>query len=286
MRIFLTGATGALGRRMLPMLVAEGHDVVATTRSSARAAALETEGAQPVVLDGLDRAAVVAAVTAAKPDVVVHQMTALSGVNDAKHFDRSFAATNRLRTAGTDNLVAAAQSAGVRRLVAQSYAGWPNAGDDGRLTDEDTPLDASVAPQARESLAAIAHVERSVPAAPGIEGVVLRYGSFYGPGTSFASDGDLTALIRRRRLPVVGGGGGVWSFIHLDDAARATLLALDRGAPGVYNVVDDDPAPVSEWLPALASILGAGPPRRVPAWVVKPIIGTHGINMMTGPAAR
>ena len=276
MRVFVTGATGALGRHLVPALVAAGHEVTATTRAPSRAGWLREVGAEPVVVDGLDREAVIAAVRAAAPEVIVHEMTALAGMRSFRHPDRLFAATNELRTRGTDNLLAAAAGAGTRRVIAQSYAG---AGPDERpgpvKTEEDLPRWRPIQ-SARQGPAAIAHVEAVVPArAP--EGLVLRYGGFYGPGT-----GDfMVNAVRRRQVPVIGGGTGVWSFIQITDAAAATVAAVDRGAPGLYNVVDDDPAPVAEWLPYLAEVLGAKPPRRMPAWLGRLLAGEFVVAQMT-----
>jgi 2-alkyl-3-oxoalkanoate reductase len=276
MRVFVTGATGALGLHLVPGLVAAGHEVTATTRTPGKAGRLRADGATPVVLDGLDRAAVVAAVGDAGPEVIVHQMTALADMRSLRNTDRVFAATNELRTRGTDNLLAAAAEAGTRRVIAQSYTGWPNERSGGPVKTEDDPLDSRVLPSAARTLAAIRHVEQAVPEmAP--EGVVLRYGSFYGPGASQV----LLDLLRERRLPVVGGGTGIWSFIEITDAAAATIAAVGGGAPGVYNVVDSDPAPVAEWLPYLASVAGAKPPLRVPAWLGRLLAGEFVVTQMT-----
>jgi 2-alkyl-3-oxoalkanoate reductase len=275
--IFLAGATGAVGRALIPKLVERGHTVTGTTRTPAKADALRALGATPVVLDGLDRDAVVAAVAAAEPDAIVHEMTALGGMSDVRHIEREFAETNRLRVEGTDNLLAAARAAGVERVVAQSFTGWPYARTGGPVKTEDDPLDPDPPAQLRTTLEAIRHVERSVTAAGG---VVLRYGGFYGPGTGMAPGGDQWETVHARRFPVVGDGGGIWSFVHIDDAASATVAALERWTPGeVYNVVDDEPAPVREWLPALASSIGARPPRRVPRFVGR-LMGEHIVTMM------
>jgi nucleoside-diphosphate-sugar epimerase len=281
MRIFLAGATGALGRRLVPALTSRGHTVVGSTRSAAKAGALRDLGAEPVVLDALDRAAVRAAVAAAKPDAIVHQLTALTGHADLRRFDRMFAETNRLRTEGTDHLLAAAQDAGVHRFVAQSFTGWTNERTGGPVKTEDDPLDPHPAAASRQTLAAMRELESAVPAAPGLAGIVLRYGIFYGPGTGLGTGGDMLELVRKRRLPVVGGGAGVWSFVHIDDAAQATVLAVESDPTGLYNVVDDEPAPVRDWLPYLAGAIGAKPPRRVPAWLVRPLLGEHGVSVMT-----
>jgi nucleoside-diphosphate-sugar epimerase len=279
MRVFVTGATGALGRHLVPGLVAAGHDVTATTRTSGKTARLREAGATPVVLDGLDRDAVIAAVEAAAPDVIVHQMTALGGdASGFRNVDRLFAATNELRTRGTDNLLDAAERAGVRRVVAQSYAGGgPHRPSGDRLKTEEDPVDWKPIRNATQAPAAIRHVDETVPARAQ-EGIVLRYGGFYGPGSSEA----LLDAVRKRRVPVVGGGTGVWSFIEITDAAAATLAAIEHAAPGIYNIVDDDPAPVAEWLPYLADVAGAKPPMRVPAWLGRLLAGPFIVEQMTG----
>jgi 2-alkyl-3-oxoalkanoate reductase len=278
MRIFLAGATGALGSRLVPQLLAAGHDVTGTTRSPAKADALRAAGVEPVVADGLDRDAIVAAVVAARPDAIVHQLTALAGLSSLRDFDGAFALTNRLRTEGTDNLLAAAREAGVGGFVAQSYAGWPYARSGGPVKSEDDPLDPDPVPSMRETLAAIRHLEAAVTEAGGI---VLRYGGFYGPGTGLTRGGEQVEMIRKRRFPIVGDGGGVWSFVHIDDAAAATVAALERGTPGIYNVVDDEPAPARDWLPALAAAAGAKPPRRLPRWLARLAAGEALTAMMT-----
>jgi nucleoside-diphosphate-sugar epimerase len=234
-----------------------------------------------VVADALDRDAVLAAVVAARPEVVVHQLTDLAGATDLRRFDEGFASTNRLRTEGTDHLLAAARAAGARRLVAQSFAGWPFARTGGPVKTEDDPLDPDPPAELRRTLDAIRHLESAVLGAAGLEGVVLRYGGFYGPGTSAGEGGFMLAELRRRRIPIVGAGTGVWSFVHIDDAATATVAAVGRGVPGIYQVVDDDPAPVSDWLPALAAAVGARPPRRVPVWLARLLAGSHGVVLMT-----
>lgn len=281
MQILLAGASGALGRHLVPRLVARGHDVCGLTRSETGAELVRSLGATPLVADALDGDAVGRAVARARPDVIVHQLTALPAELDPRHFDRDFAATNRLRTEATDHLLSAGRATGVRRVVAQSYAGWPYARVGGPVKDEDAPLDPRPAAAMRETLAAIRHLEAAVLEAPGIEGIVLRYGGFYGPHTSMAADGAMTELIRRRRVPVVGDGGGVWSFVHVDDAAEATAIAVGWAAPGVYNIVDDEPAPVAEWLPGAARALGAPPPRHVPRWLGRMLAGEVATVMMT-----
>jgi len=277
MRVFVAGAAGAIGQQLLPQLVAQGHQVTAATRNPAKVARLRELGAEPTVVDGLDAMAVGEAVARAEPDAVVHQMTALAGDTDMRHFDRMFAVTNRLRTQGTDHLLAAAAAAGARRFIAQSYTGWPNIREGGPVKTEDDPLDPNPPAAQRESLAAIEYVERVVPAAAPLQGIVLRYGAFYGPG---ASD-SLVGLIRKRRLPIIGDGAGVWSFLHISDAASATLAALEHGRPGVYNVVDDEPARVTEWLPFLARAVGAKPPLRVPVWLGRLAAGEVAVSAMT-----
>jgi nucleoside-diphosphate-sugar epimerase len=280
-KVFVAGATGAVGKRLVPLLVASGHDVVAMTRSPDKADSLRAAGAEPVVADGLDRAAVTRAVASSAPAVVIHQMTALAGVKSFRNFDREFALTNRLRTEGARFLVEAARTAGTRRIVAQSYGNWTYERTGTALKTEEDPLDPNPPAKQSESLAAIRELESVVTEADGIDGIALRFGNFYGPGAGFALDGDLVRLVRKRRLPIVGDGAGVWSFVHVDDAATATLAAIERGAPGVYNVVDDEPAPVAEWLPELARAVGAKPPRRVPVWLGRLASGEVGVSMMT-----
>jgi 2-alkyl-3-oxoalkanoate reductase len=284
MRVFVAGASGAIGGRLVPMLIEAGHAVVAMTRTADKADAIRASGAEPVLADALDADSVGAAVRAAEPEAVVHQLTALSSMTgNPRKFAEDFALTNRLRTEGTDHLLAAARAAGARRFVVQSYAGWPYAREGGPVKSEDDPLDPDPPAAARDALDAMRYLDRIVPGAEGIEGVVLRYGGFYGPGTGIArgEESALIEAIRKRRFPVVGGGTGVWSFVHIDDAASATLAAVDRGAPGIYNVVDDDPAPVSEWLPALADAIGAKPPRRVPTWIGRLAGGEMAVSLMT-----
>lgn len=276
MRIFVAGAGGAIGRRLVPRLLAEGHEVVATTRSAGKTELLRSLGAEPVVMDGVNAVEVGQVVARAEPDAIVHQMTALAQMSDLRNFDRSFAVTNELRTKGTDFLLAAAEATGVRRVVAQSYTGWPNIREGSTVTTEDDPFDSDPPARQSRSLAAIRHLEQTVLGAP-LEGLVLRYGSFYGPGASER----MVELVRARKLPIVGSGAGVWSWIHVDDAAAATVAALERGTPGVYNIVDDDPARVADWLPYLAEVVGAKPPRRVPVWLGRLAAGEVGVSMMT-----
>jgi nucleoside-diphosphate-sugar epimerase len=250
-------------------------------RGAGKAKAVEALGAKPTLADPLDREELSAAVRRAEPDVIVHQLTALTGAGNFKKLDEEFALTNRFRTEVTDTLLAAGRAAGTRRFVAQSFCGWPFAREGGPVKSEDDPLDPNPPAAFRLTLAAIRHLEDAVRKATDIEALALRYGLFYGPGTSIAKDGAVVELVRRRRLPIVGGGGGVWSFVHIQDAARATVAAVSGGSPGVYNVVDDEPAPVSTWLPFLAQALGAKPPRRLPAWIGRLAIGEGGVSMMT-----
>jgi 2-alkyl-3-oxoalkanoate reductase len=276
MRVFVAGATGALGRHLVPMLVAAGHEVTATTRTPGKLAQLREAGAAPVVVDGLDREAVIAAVRAAAPEVIVHQMTALAGMRSLRKPDQVFAATNELRTRGTDNLLAAAAQAGTRRVIAQSNDRAYERSGGPVKTEEDPLASRPPSPWSARSLAAIKHVDETVPlAAP--EGIVLRYGAFYGPGASEL----LLDAVRKRQVPVIGGGTGISSFIEITDAATATLAAVAGGAPGAYNVVDSDPAPVAEWLPYLAKVAGAKPPLRVPAWLVRLLAGEFVVALMT-----
>ncbi|MFL6006172.1 MAG: NAD-dependent epimerase/dehydratase family protein [Gaiellaceae bacterium] len=281
MKIFVAGASGALGTQLVPLLADAGHEVVATTTSPGKLETLGSLGAQPVILDVLDAEAVGRAVSEAEPEVVVHEATALSGIGGSfRKFDETFAQTNRLRTEGTDNLLAAALAVGARKLVAQSYAGWTFAREGAAVKDEEAALDSDPASNAKETIAAIRYLEERVVGAKELDGVVLRYGGFYGPGTSFAEDGESFAAIRKRAFPIVGDGGGMASFIHIEDAARATSAAIERGRRGIYNVVDDDPAPASAWLPYAAGVVGAKPPRHVPFWLGKLVAGEMLATMM------
>ncbi|WP_301175459.1 NAD-dependent epimerase/dehydratase family protein [Actinomadura geliboluensis] len=278
MRVFVAGGTGVLGRRLVPRLLERGHQVTATATSAAKLDLLAEMGAEGVVMDGLDAGSVNAAVTGARPDVIVHQMTAISvahaGKADMKHMDRWFAGTNRLRTVGTDNLLAAAEAAGVSHVVAQSYGAWNGVHEGGWVKTEDDPLDPMTGTPAEPGMAAIRHVEEAVGK---VGGAVLRYGWFYGPG---AMD-DLVEPVRKRQFPVVGGGRGHCSWLHLDDAASATVLAVEQQARGVFAIVDDEPAPAAEWLPHLAECAGAKRPMRVPAWLARPLAGDVAVMVMT-----
>lgn len=278
MRVFVAGGTGVLGRRLVPQLVARGHQVTATTTSADRVGRLEGLGAVGLVMDGLDAMSVGEAVAAARPDVIVHQMTAISvthaGKPDMKHMDRWFATTNRLRTEGTDHLLAAAEATGVSHFVAQSYGAWNGIRSGGWVKTEDDPLDPMAGTVAEPGMAAIGHVEDAVVKAGG---AVLRYGWLYGPGAME----DLVEPVRKRQFPVVGGGAGHCSWLHLDDAARATLLAVEQRVRGVFNVVDDEPASARDWLPYLAECAGAKRPMNVPAWMARPLAGQVAVLMMT-----
>ena len=275
MRVFLAGATGALGRQLVPQLVARGHDVVGMTSSGSKQDLVRSLGARPVVADALDPDAVAQAVASAEPEVIVHQLTALSGkmsARDMRHPDRSYAATmtNRLRTEATDHLLAAGRAVGTRRFVAQSFGAFRFGHTGGPVQTEADPLGPNDPPAAmRSAQAAYLYLERAVTTIDWGEGLALRYGGFYGPGTSLslAPDAVMAAPIRKRQFPIVGDGGGVWSHVHIEDAAAATAVAVERGEPGVYYVVDDEPASVREWLPVVASALDAKPPRRVPRWL-------------------
>lgn len=277
-RVFVAGGTGVLGRRLVPQLVARGHQVTATTTSAAKLGLLQQLGAEAAVMDGLDAMSVGEAVAAARPDAIVHQMTAISPVHagkpDIKHIDRWFAGTIRLRTEGTDHLLAAAEAAGVSHFVAQSYANWNGIRQGGWVKTEEDPLDPETGTVMRKGAEAIRHLEEVVLRAGG---AVLRYGGLYGPG---ATD-DQVELVRKRQFPLVGGGTGYGSWVHLDDAASATVLAVEQRARGVFNIVDDEPAPASEWLPHLAACAGAKRPMRVPKWLARLLAGEAAVIMMT-----
>jgi nucleoside-diphosphate-sugar epimerase len=273
MRVLVVGASGAIGTRLVPQLVERGHEVVGSFRSAGGAERVRTLGAEPVALDLLDAKAARSVVLEARPEAIVHQATALANVRFSRNFDRTFAQTNRLRTEGTDTLLAAAREAGVRRFVAQGFASLRYARDGRPVKTEEDPVDRRPPAGVREGSAAIDHLERAVTEAGGI---VLRYGGFYGA----ANDG-LVEPVRRRWFPIVGDGGGVTSFVHLDDAATATVLVLEKGRPGFYNIVDDEPAPLREWLPVLAEALGAGPPRRLPRWLARLVAGEVAVILAT-----
>jgi nucleoside-diphosphate-sugar epimerase len=276
MRVFVAGATGVVGQPLVSALIADGHEVTGTTRSPGKAGGLHDLGATPVIVDGLDRQAVLDAVKTAQPEVIVHQMTALFGLRSLRNFDKQFAVTNELRTRGTDYLLEAARQAGTRRFIAQSYIAWNNLRSSRQVTAESDPVDPAPLPSTAQTLAAIRHLEQAVPGAVP-EGLVLRYGPFYGHG---ASDSMLDA-VTKRQLPVIGGGTGIFSFCEVTDAAAAAVAAVTRGAPGLYNIVDDDPAPVREWLPYLSGCLDRKPPMRAPAWLGRLLAGQAAVAMMT-----
>ena len=278
MRVFVAGGTGVLGRRLVPQLVARGHQVTATTTSAAKLGLLEQLGAEAVVMDGLDAMSVGQAVAAARPDAIVHQMTGISlahaGKPDMRHMDRWFATTNRLRTEGTDHLLAADEATGRSTFVAQSFGSFNGTRQGGWVKTEGDPLDLLTGTVLQPMAEAVLHLEDAVVKAGG---AALRYGAFYGPG---ASD-DQVELIRKRKFPLVGRATGYTSWVHLDDAASATVLAVEQQAKGVFNIVDDEPTPAAEWLPYLAACAGAKRPMRVPKWVAKLLAGDVPVVMMT-----
>jgi nucleoside-diphosphate-sugar epimerase len=276
MRVLVAGATGAIGRQLVPQLIAAGHQVSATTRSPGKTDSLRAAGADPYVLDGLDGAAVGEMVARAKPDVIVHEMTAIPADLNFRKFREAFATTNKLRTTGVDHLLAAAQAAGVQRFIAQSFAGFPNIRAGGPVKTEEDPPDPNPPAGMREGFAALGYLERAVTSAP-LAGIALRYGGLYGPGASDV----MVRMVRRRQVPIIGSGAGVWSFLHVADAAAATVAAVCRGAPGIYNVTDDEPATVTEWLPVLARCAGAKPPLRLPAWLGRLVAGDAAVTVMT-----
>jgi nucleoside-diphosphate-sugar epimerase len=283
MKVFVAGATGALGKQLVPMLVEGGHEVTGMTRTPAKEEQIRRMGASAAVADALDPEAVAQAVAEAEPEVVIHQLTAIDAGAMGRSVDKMFAVTNRLRTEGTDHLLAAARAVGTRRFIAQSFAGWPFERTGGPVKTEDDPLQTTPPKNVGETLGAIRHVEEAVTGAAGIEGFALRYGGFYGPGTSLGlnPDGEQIEMLRKRRFPVIGNGAGVWSLVHIQDAASATAAAVHRGEPGLYNVVDDEPAPVSVMFPELAKAIGAKPPRHLPRWVGKLVAGEGMTIMMT-----
>lgn len=282
MKVFVAGSTGAVGKSLVPLLVRHGHEVVALVRTPEKCKEVEALGAEAAAADALDNAELTAAIKRAGPEVILHELTALgSATGNFKKLDEEFALTNRFRTEVTDTLLAAARLAGARRFIAQSFCGWPFAREGGPIKSEDDPLDPNPPASFSKTLGSIRYLEDTVRKATDVEALVLRYGFFYGPGTGIAKDGAIVDLLRKRRLPIVGDGTGVWSFIHIQDVARATAAAMSSGEPGIYNVVDDEPAPVSSWLPFLADILDARPPRRVPVWLARFLIGDGGVSMMT-----
>jgi len=285
MKVFVAGATGAIGKQLVPMLIESGHEVTGMTRSRARAQAIESMGARPAVADALDPEAVAQAVAEAEPEVVIHELTSIELSSFSRSLDKMFAQTNRLRTEGTDHLLAAARAVGARRFIAQSFAGWPFEMTGGLIKSEEDPLQADPPKTIREGIAALKHLEAAVPGAEGIDGLVLRYGGFYGPGTSLSlnPDGEQVEMIRKRRWPVIGDGAGIFSLVHIEDAAAATVAALDHGEPGVYNIVDDEPAPMGVVMPEVAKVIGAPPPRRFPRWLGRLVAG-EGMTLMSTEA--
>lgn len=281
MKIFVTGGTGAIGKFLLPQLLDKGHEVVALTRSASKAVSLEDMGVTAVIADPLDKPALTAAVRRAEPEVIIHQLTALTGVGNFRKLDQEFTLTNRFRTEVTDTLLAAARTIGTRRFIAQSFCGWTYAKKGGPVKTEEDPLDPKPPESFTKTLAAIRYLEDKMRSVTFLEGVALRYGWFYGPGTGFGKGGQVYKMVKKRNLPIIGGGGGIWSFIHISDAALATVAAISRGTQGIYNVADDEPAKVSTWLPALAKAIGAKPPRKLPHWLGELLIGKAGVSMMT-----
>jgi 2-alkyl-3-oxoalkanoate reductase len=273
MRVFVAGASGALGSRLVPQLIEAGHEVIGTHNSPASAQLLEVLGAEPVRLDLLDTRAVHTAVLNSKPDAIVHQATALADFKFGRSLDKSFTTTNRLRTEGTDALLAAAREAGVRRFVAQSFAPYIYARQGGPVKTEADPIDETPPPNTGKTFAAIHHLEKATIA---FGGIALRYGGFYGA----ANDG-LIEPVRKRQFPIVGDGGGIFSWLHLDDGAAATVAALEHSGPAIYNIVDDEPAPARDWLPVLADALGAKPPRHVPTWLARLVAGPAAVVLAT-----
>jgi 2-alkyl-3-oxoalkanoate reductase len=281
MKVFVTGGTGAIGRFLLPLLLDKKHDVVALTRSVIKAAKLEESGVTAVIANPLDKQQLTAAVRRAEPDVIIHELTALAAAGNFRKLDEEFALTNRFRTEVTDTLLAAARTIGTRRFIAQSYCGWPYAKKGGPVKSEDDPFDAKPPESFTKTLSAIRSLEDKVRNTTFLEAVALRYGNFYGPGTAIGRGGTVYEMVRKRRLPIIGGGGGIWSFIHVLDAAHATITAMSRGTPGIYNIVDDEPAKVATWLPALAKAIDAKPPYNIPHWLGELLVGKAGVSMMT-----
>jgi nucleoside-diphosphate-sugar epimerase len=280
MRIFLAGASGAIGQTLIPLLIEQEHEVFGAFRNPAHADRVQSLGATPVVLDVFDGQAVVSRVTEIKPQVVIHQLTAIPARIDIKHIDRDFELTNRLRTEGTRNLATAAVQAGAEKFIAQSFAGWPYARRGITLKSEEDDLDPTPPPKMKPILDAIETLEHTTLREKAFTGIVLRYGPLYGPHSSIASDGTMVDDLRKHKIPLIGQGTGVWSFLHLHDAATATVAALTQAQRGIYNIVDDDPAPVVEWLPFLAQCVGAPPPRHIPNWMANIAVGEHAVAMM------
>ena len=281
MKVLVTGGTGAIGKFLLPLLLDNKHEVVALTRSVTKAPLLEDAGVSTVIVDPLDKQKLTAAVRRAEPEVIIHQLSALTDAGNFRKFDQEFALTNRFRTEVTDTLLAAARTIGTRRFIAQSYCGWPYAKKGGPVKTEEDPLDPNPPESFVKTLAAIRSLEGKISSTTFLEAIALRYGMFYGPGTAIGKGGAIFKMTKKRRFPIVGGGGGIWSFIHILDAARATVAAMSRGAPGIYNIVDDEPAKVSVWLPELAKAVEAKPPYSIPHWLGELTIGKAGVSIMT-----
>jgi nucleoside-diphosphate-sugar epimerase len=281
MKVFVAGSTGAVGKSLIPLLLKSGHQVVALSRTAQKAQELEAIGVKVAIADAFDKEGLTVAIQKIEPEVIIHQLTAIPSNTNFKKLDEQFALTNRLRTEVTDTLLAAARLVGARRFIAQSFCGWPFAREGGPIKTEQDPLDPNPPGSFRKTLAAIRYLEEAVSKATDLEALALRYGFFYGPGTSIATNGAVVELIRKRQIPIVGDGAGIWSFIHIHDVARATVAAVSRGASGIYNIVDDEPAAVSTWLPFLADAVGAKPPWRLPVWLAKLAIGEGGVSMMT-----
>jgi nucleoside-diphosphate-sugar epimerase len=283
MKIIIAGASGVMGRALIPLLVRAGHDVVGMVQRPRSVEVVQALGAEPRTADALDAAAVLSCFRDVQPQVVIHQLTAIPAALDMRHFDREFALTNLLRTEGTRHLLAAAVDVGATHFIAQSFAGWTygrKGNGKSKLKTEDDALDSDPPRRMRTTLDALKSLERAVLSESRVTGTVLRYGAFYGPHTSIAKDGSIVQAVRRRKLPLVGEGAGVWSFVHIDDAASATAAAVESGRGGIYNVVDDEPAPVSEWLSFLAHCAHAQPPRHVAAWMARLLIGEHVVAVM------
>lgn len=282
MKVFLAGAGGAVGKAIIPMLINAGHQVTALTRSEKKSSIIKSLGAIPIIADAMNEKSVVEAICKIKPDAIIHQMTAINpGRVNLKKLDKEFELTNKLRTVGTDYLLKAAREAGVKKFIIQSFAGWNYERTGGKIKTENDPLDPNPPRMQQEMMAAIQYLEKAVFDAPNINATVLRYGAFYGPGTSLSLNGTIVEDIRKRMFPIVGGGTGIWSFAHIEDVASATVAALHSNKTGVFNIVDDDPAPLYEWLPYLAEVVGAKPPMRLPVFIARPIIGEVGISFMT-----
>jgi nucleoside-diphosphate-sugar epimerase len=281
MRVFVAGSTGAIGKVLVPQLLEKGHEVVALVRNNRKAQSLEAMGAKVALADALNKEELTEAIRRAEPEVIIHQLTALAHAGNFKKLDEELALTNRFRTEVTDTLLAAARLVSARRFIAQSFCGWPFAREGRPVKTEEDPLDPNPPTSFAKTLAAIRYLEDTVRKTVDLQALALRYGFFYGPGTGIAKDGPVIKLVRKRMIPIVGDGAGIWSFIHIHDAARATVAAISSGSTGIYNVVDDEPAPVTIWLPALADAVGAKPPYKVPVWVGKLAIGEGGVSMMT-----